>query len=116
MLEAQIQTTPHLRTYADLFSIFFQLEEMQIPVSYDFYSEPETISGKTKLKSKIVINMENPQIATFISAWNAKQNEKDLLNKSVDKTNDTEFFKSNIEKDYQQWKERMLSLFNIPIN
>ena len=45
-----------------------------------------------------------------------KTNEKDLLNKSVDKTNDTEFFKSNIEKDYQQWKERMLSLFNIPIN
>ena len=110
------KTYPKIKTYADLFSIFFQLEEMHIPISYEFYSEPEPISKKTRLGSKIIIDIKNPQISTFISAWNAKKEEKMELEKIADNEENPEYLKTYTDEKYEEWKKQILTLFNIPID
>lgn len=116
LLGIQIPAKPKLKTYADLFSIFFQLEEMHIPITFDFYSEPEPISKQMRLGSKITIDMKNPQISTFISAWNAKKQEKKQLDEAADNRDNSEYLKAYTLEEYEEWKNQILTLFNIPIN
>lgn len=61
LIGIQIQDNPIIKTYADLFSLFFQLEDMNIPITFDFYSEPDPISKKTRKKQldKAAENKEN---------------------------------------------------------
>lgn len=89
---------------------------MHIPISYEFYSEPESISKKTRLGSKIIIDIKNPQISTFISAWNAKKEEKMELEKAADNEENFGYMKTYTDERYEEWKKRILTLFNIPID